>query len=137
MPLATVGTGTLDHEAFAPYRRKAAGLRRAYCAELAVLAGGMCGAGPSAMVAAGATEYAASRFILDQAAKTLSRDDFALAAKLSGAARQHFLAAYELAVRQAQLRGLGDKVPDADAVMRAAEERTAARRARAPVMVEG
>lgn len=126
--LGTVGKGLTDHESFKPYRRKAAALRRFYCAELASMAGGYCGAAPSRMVAAGSLEYAVGQFLMDRGAKTLDSDDWVLAAKINGQGRQHFLAAYELAVRQAQARGKGGDLPDADEIMAAAEARAAARR---------
>lgn len=136
LSLSIVSPGINDSPAFAAYRRKAASLRRAYCRELATLAGGMCGAGPSAMAAAGAAEYAASRFVFDQAAQTLSRDDFALASKLAAAARQHFLAAYELAVRQAKAIPRDD-LPDADKLMADAEAKAVGRRQRTMTVESG
>ena len=124
LALATVGTGILDAPGFKPYRKRAASLRRAICAEIADAAGGQCGPAPSALVAAAAATFAAARFAYDEAARTLDTAGFALAAKLDAAARQNVLAAWEIAVREARILRLdgGDPV-DVDAAMKRAEER--------------
>lgn len=86
------------------------------------------------MVAAGSLEYAIGQFLIDRGAKTLDAADWQLAAKINMAGRQHFAMAYELAVRQAQLRGVGEDLPDVDEVTRRAEARAAERRRPARVI---
>jgi hypothetical protein len=91
-------------EAFAPYRRSAAAFRRHHCRDLARQAGGELGAGPSSMVASAALQLAASRFVFAQASETGDANLFKVASSLSNDSRQNLLAAYELAIREAQAR---------------------------------
>jgi pimeloyl-ACP methyl ester carboxylesterase len=92
--------------------RKGASYRRERTSELAAMAGGSCGIGPSSMVASAGLSLAASRYVFALAA--LERDPiakvklFSLFAKLTAETRQNELAAYELAVREAKARG-GDR----------------------------
>jgi hypothetical protein len=127
---ASLGLADVERsEAFQPYARKAASFRRAHCSELAALAGGHCGTGPSSMVASAALQLAFSRYLFDKGAAG-DLDAIKLASKLADSSRQNLLAAYELAVREGQARQRGGPdVPDLDEVMRRAEERAAGRRA--------
>jgi hypothetical protein len=127
-------------QAFDPYRRRAASYRRAHCAELANLAGGVCGTGPSALVAQAALNLAMSRYLFDVATQGEGPPDTALvreARQQGDSARQNLLAAFELAVREGRARGTGKPGHyDPDAVTRRAEEeaegKARARRARLP-----
>lgn len=91
-------------ESFRPYRHSANAFRRHHCAELARVAGGEVGSGPSSMVASSALQLAASRFLFDQAGATGDAATFKLASQLANDSRQNLLAAYELATREAQAR---------------------------------
>lgn len=133
--------------AFAPYRRKAASFRSAHCRELAALAGGVCGSGPSSLVATAAVQLGWSRYLFDLAAADGapgSKEHLDLvktASKLGDSSRQNILAAYELAVREGEHRQkLGDGTYDIDAVTRCAEEEAergrAARRGALPQVIE-
>lgn len=94
-----------DDSAFAPYRRSAAVFRRTQCAELArVVGGGVCGPGPSSIVASAALALAWSRYFSDQAALTGDPDLAIKAIKLGDSSRQALLTAHELCAREAQLR---------------------------------
>ena len=107
--------------AFKPYRHSANSFRRHHCAELARVAGGEVGSGPSSMVASAALQLAASRFMFDQAANTADPATFKLASQLANDSARTLLAAYELAVREAQARPPGD--PHASLVAALAAER--------------
>ena len=115
---------------FRPYRRKAASFRRAHTAELAALAGGTCGTGPSSMVATAALQLAASRYLYDKATATGVIDVALLreARQQGDSARQNLLAAYELAVREGKLRGQPATIYDVDEVTRRAEAAAEERR---------
>lgn len=91
-------------EAFKPYRRAASAFREYHCRELARIAGGECGSGPSSMIASAALQLAASRFVFDQAAQTGDAALMKTASQLANDSRQNLLAAYELAQREAQAR---------------------------------
>ena len=130
--VASLGLSTLDLTeaggAFSAYRRKAASFRRVACRELAALAGGTCGAGPSSFIATAAIQLAWSRYLFDLAAKSDdhgSKDHLDLvktASKLGDSSKQNYLGAYELAVREGKLRGeLSDGMPDLAALYAAAE----------------
>lgn len=95
---------SLQCEGFAPYRRAASAFRRHHTSELALQSGGSVGAAPCSMVASAALQLAASRFLFDQAAMTGDPAIFKTASTLSNDSRQNLLAAYELAVREAEAR---------------------------------
>jgi len=104
---------TPNATAFTPYRKRANSFRKAHCASLALLAGGECGTGPSSLVATASIQLAVSRYLYD-AATRLPTPDIALLkeARMQGdSSRQNLLAAYELAVREAQRRGKKDVDP--------------------------
>jgi hypothetical protein len=94
-----------EGDAFAPYRRAAATFRRVQCAELArAVGGGVCGPGPSSVVASAALALAWSRYLSDQAAATGDPELAMRSARLGETSRQHLLAAHELCAREAQAR---------------------------------
>jgi hypothetical protein len=91
--------------AFAPYRRAAATFRRVQCSELArTVGGGVCGPGPSSVVASSALALAWSRYLSDEAARTGDPELAMRSARLGETSRQHLLAAHELCAREAQAR---------------------------------
>lgn len=99
--LSTIGEG----DAFAPYRRAAATFRRVHCAELArTVGGGVCGPGPSSVVASAALALAWSRYLSDLAASTGDAEMAMRSARLGETSRQHLLAAHELAAKEAVAR---------------------------------
>lgn len=90
--------------AFAPYLRAARCFRREHCSTIARdVGGGVCGPGPSSIVASAALQLAASRFLFDLASQGQPAM-FAQASRLADASRQNLLAAHELAAREAQHR---------------------------------
>jgi hypothetical protein len=101
--------------AFASYKRQAVTFRRLKCSELARnVGGGVCGAGPSSIVATAALQLAASRFVFDQAAITGEAKIFAEASRLANDSRQNLMAAHELCAREAEARKVHtdrDEVP--------------------------
>ena len=103
---ARLGLASLpDDNAFAAYRRAAATFRRVQCSELArTVGGGVCGPGPSSVVASSALALAWSRFFSDQAAATGDHELAMRSARLGETSRQHLLAAHELAAKEAQAR---------------------------------
>ncbi len=103
---ARLGLSVLpDGDAFAPYRRAAATFRRVQCAELArTVGGGVCGPGPSSVVASAALALAWSRYLSDQAAATGDAELAMRSARLGETSRQHLLAAHELVAREATAR---------------------------------
>jgi hypothetical protein len=142
--VSTLGLGfTIPSDAFRPYRGKAASFRRAHCAELAQLAGGVCGTGPSSFVASAALQLAVSRYLYDLALNGGAKEGeeampldtkgltFLLkeARQQADSSRQMLLAAYELAVREGKLRGeTGRATFDFEAVTKRAEEEAEHRR---------
>jgi hypothetical protein len=86
--------------------------RRAQCAELAkTVGGGICGPGPSSMIASAALQLAWSRYLGDAAAETGDAEMALRASKLADASRQNLLAAHELCAREAQARPKRDADP--------------------------
>jgi hypothetical protein len=108
---ARLGLANLpDGSAFAPYRRAAATFRRVQCAELALtVGGGVCGPGPSSVVASAALALAWSRYLSDQAAATGDAELAMRSARLGETSRQHLLAAHELCAREAMSRPAGSR----------------------------
>jgi hypothetical protein len=103
---ARLGLVTLaEGDAFAPYRKAAATFRRVQCAELArTVGGGVCGPGPSSVVASAALALAWSRHLSDLAAATNDPELAMRSARLGETSRQHLLAAHELCAREAAAR---------------------------------
>jgi hypothetical protein len=97
--------GLPEGSAFRPYKAAAVSFRRAQCAELArTVGGGVCGPGPSSMVASAALQLAWSRYLADMAAEQGDPDLALTASRLADASRQNLLAAHELCAREAQAR---------------------------------
>ncbi len=128
--LGIAGEMTPTAQAFDPYRRKAVSFRKAHVAELAGLAGGMCGTGPSALVATAALQLAVSRYLYDLGTQGDRADVGILreARSQGDSSRQNLLAAYELAIREGKNRGQKSGAYDLDAVTRKAEEDAERRR---------
>jgi len=94
-----------DDNAFATYHRAAATFRRVQCAELArTVGGGVCGPGPSSVVASAALALAWSRFFSDKAAADGDPELAMRSARLGETSRQHLLAAHELCAKEASTR---------------------------------
>lgn len=94
-----------EDSSFTPYRRAAATFRRVQCSELArTVGGGVCGPGPSSVVASSALALAWSRYFSDQAATTGDAELAMRSARLGETSRQHLLAAHELCAREASAR---------------------------------
>jgi hypothetical protein len=97
--------GLPEDNAFAPYRRAAATFRRVQCSELArTVGGGVCGPGPSSVVASAALALAWSRYFSDRAAATGDPELAMRSARLGETSRQHLLASIELCAREARAR---------------------------------
>ena len=75
-----------------------------HCKQLARMAGGRCGAAPSSMVASAALQLAASRWMFKQGATNGDAQLLKQASSIANDSRQNLMAAYELAVREAQAR---------------------------------
>ena len=101
-----LGLATLPEGAvFRPYRAAAASFRRAQCAELArTVGGGVCGPGPSSIVASAALALAWSRCLSDLAARDADPELAVRAVRLADASRQSLLTAHELCAREAEAR---------------------------------
>lgn len=114
-----LGLSKLDRSAaFQPYKLAAVTFRRAQCTELAKsVGGGVCGPGPSSMVASAALQLAWSRFLSDLAATTGDPGLALSASKLADASRNNLLSAHELAAKEAQSRPRSPG--DAQALLRA------------------
>lgn len=78
--------------------------RKHHCKELAKMAGGRCGAGPSSMVASAALQLASSRWMFKKGATDGDAQLLKQASSVANDSRQNLLAAYELAVREAHAR---------------------------------
>lgn len=103
---ARLGLSTLPEDAaFAPYRRAAGAFRRSQCAHLAsTVGGGVCGPGPSSIVASAALALAWSRYLSDLAAATGDPELAIRAVRLGDHSRQALLTAHELCAREASAR---------------------------------
>jgi len=103
---ARLGLSSLPEASdFAPYRRAASTFRRVQCTELArTVGGGVCGPGPSSVVASAALALAWSRYFSDKAAATGDPELAMRSARLGETSRQHLLAAIELCAREAKAR---------------------------------
>lgn len=98
----------VEGSVFGPYRTAAEGFVAHHLDELARLAGGKVGSGPSTMVSSAALQLAASRFAFDKAAETGDVAMMRTGSQLATDSRQNLLAAYELAVREAEGRARSD-----------------------------
>lgn len=94
----------IDATTFGPYRTAAEEFTKHHLAVLATQAGGHVGPAPSTMVASAALQLAASRWAFDRGAEANDATLIKLGSSLANDSRQNLLAAYELAVREAQAR---------------------------------
>jgi hypothetical protein len=97
-----------DSAPFAAYAKSAATFRRVQCAELArTVGGGVCGPGPSSIIASAALALAWSRHFSDLAATTGDHELAMKAIRLGDQSRQALLTAHELCAREAEARPRG------------------------------
>ena len=89
---------------FGPYRAAAEEFVEHHLAELAKQAGGEVGPAPSTMVSSAALQLGASRWCFDRGAEQCDAALMKLGSALADASRQNLLAAFSLAVREAQAR---------------------------------
>lgn len=114
---STLGLSRLtEGEGFAPYRRKAVSFRRTMTSSIALtVGGGVCGPGPSSMIATAALQLAWSRYFSDIAAQIgdpVKAAELALkASALGDKSRQSLLTAHELAAVEAAARPKPKSVP--------------------------
>jgi hypothetical protein len=92
------------HEGFEPHNRRRLEWQKARLNELARAHGGSVSRGVGAIVASAAWLYAAGEFAAELAAKAGDVELFKTAASLTSTARQHELASWELAAREAAAR---------------------------------
>lgn len=88
----------------APYVRAAEEWLTEHMSALASTAGGHVGPGPASIVASAAMQLAMSRYLADQGIESGDGDMLKKASALANDSRQNLLAAYELAVREAEAR---------------------------------
>jgi hypothetical protein len=101
----SLGLSSIAEEtSFGPYRAAAEEFTKHHLSELAKVAGGSVGPGPSTMVASAALQLAASRWAFDKGAEDNDPRLLKLGSTLANDSRQNLLAAYELAVREAKAR---------------------------------
>lgn len=93
-----------EDSSFRPYRDAAEEFVSHHRGELAKQAGGELGPAPSTMVASAGLQLAASRWAFDRGATENDASFIKLGSSLANDSRQNLLAAYELAVREAQAR---------------------------------
>ncbi len=103
-------TKLVEGNEFSPYREAAEEFLSHHIEQLAEQAGGQVGAAPSSMVATAALQLAASRWAFDKGMVGGDASYMKLGATLGNDSRQNLLAAYELAVREAQTRPKGNAV---------------------------
>jgi hypothetical protein len=101
----SLGLSTLAAESsFAPYRTAAEEFVKHHLGELARMAGGSVGSGPSTFVASAGLQLAGSRWAFDQGGAAGDPALIKLGSTLANDSRQNVLAAYELATREAKAR---------------------------------
>lgn len=93
-----------DDAIWGVYAKHAEQFRKHHCKELAKMAGGKCGAGPSSIIATAALQLAVSRWMFEEGAKTCDPNLLKQASNIADSSRQNLLAAYELAVKEAHAR---------------------------------
>jgi hypothetical protein len=94
---------------FGPYIAPAEELIAAQMSNLATQAGGVVGPAPASMVASACLQLAASRWAFDRGAEQGDPALMKLGSALADASRQNLLAAFSLAVREAQARPAPDE----------------------------
>jgi hypothetical protein len=108
-----------EDAAFRPFQVAADEFYRQHVETLARMAGGECGPAPATMVATASLQLAASRFLFAEGAKAGDVGKLKAASSLGDASRQNLLAAYELAVREAEAKKEARTNSDAVAEMTA------------------
>lgn len=103
-------TKLVEGSEFSPYRSAAEEFVTHHLERLALSAGGEVGAAPSSMVASAALQLAASRWAFDKGSATGDAAMMKMGSTLANDSRQNLLAAYELAVREAQTRPKGNAI---------------------------
>lgn len=93
-----------EDSAFRPYRNGAEEFHKHHVETLAYQAGGIVGPAPNTMVASAALQLAGSRFCFDKFAETIDMAWLKQGSQLANDSRQNLLAAYELAVKEANAR---------------------------------
>lgn len=94
-----------DGAAFAPYKASAIAFRRAQCAAIAASVGrGMCGPGPSSIVASAALALGWARYLSDKAAANDDPELAKMALKCGAESRACLRDAHALAVAEAEAR---------------------------------
>lgn len=108
-----LGLKTLANDAaFKPYKASAVSFQRAQCTELArTVGGGVCGAGPSSLIASAALQLAWSRYLSDLAAVEGDEELALKASRMANDSRQNLLAAHELCAKEAQARPSAPRDP--------------------------
>lgn len=135
--VSALGLGDLAADpAFKTYVDEAETFRAAYAGQLADMAGGVCGIGPSSMIATSALQLAASRYLFVLAGREtdsqLAAKLFARAGSLGDSSRQNLLAAFHLAELESRSRTNDRRtlpaagLSDADALARRKAEEEAA-----------
>ncbi len=103
--VTSLGLGKLnENSAFASYRKGAEEFHTFHVEALAYQAGGIVGPAPNTMIATAALQLAVSRYYFDRFHETLAMEDSKMASNQGDASRQNLLAAYELAVKEANAR---------------------------------
>jgi hypothetical protein len=108
----------VEQTSFGPYRAAAEEFVSHHRACLAQQAGGELGPAPSTMVASAALQLAASRWAFDRGAAGDDQALIKLGSQLANDSRQNLLAAYELAIREAQARAASAPAPNPMAAIR-------------------
>ena len=93
-----------EQSTFKPYRDAGEEFVKHHVSQLSLQAGGEVGAAPSSIIASAGLQLAASRWAFDLGAQTNHPALMKLGSQLANDSRQNLLAAYELAVREAQAR---------------------------------
>ena len=110
--LTKLGLGEIYKESsFRSFCDDAEEFAKVHLEELAKMAGGSVGTGPSSFVATAALQLAASRWAFTKAARLEDAALHKLASSLGNDSRQNVLAAYELAVREAVGKKGGSLAP--------------------------
>jgi hypothetical protein len=103
--LDALGLSTIvEHTTFGPYQAAAQEFTKHHLGVLATQAGGEVGPAPSTMVASAALQLAASRWAFDRGAEQNDPGLIKLGSQLANDSRQNLMAAYEMAVREAEAR---------------------------------
>lgn len=103
--MTTLGLSKLAQETtLGPWLAEGEDFVKFHCSNLARQAGGELGPAPSTMIASAGLQLACSRWAIDRGAKENDAGLIKLGSSLANDSRQNLLAAYELAVREAQAR---------------------------------